>query len=81
MEGDAAEGDAAEGDAAGFRVFVRVWPLFGVKGMGIEYARTRRWGVRGGEGIGGGVGYVLVPKPDATSNGRRPVPRNPSQAE
>jgi hypothetical protein len=69
-----------EGDVAGLTVLMRVRVLRGVRGIGIEYAKTWRWGVPGGEGFGG-VGYVLVPKPEATSTGRRPLPVNPSQAE
>ena len=58
-----------EGDAASLTVLVRVELLCGVKGIGIEYVRTWHWGVMGSEAIGG-VGYRLVPKPEATSTGR-----------
>jgi len=69
----------------------------GVSGVGVEGCEMKgealwclyawlRWGVlggaetRGAERIGG-VGYGLVPKLAATSEGRRPVLTNPSQAE
>lgn len=71
-----------EGDAGVLTVLMEVRVPCGVRGIGIEGAWMRRWGVLGGgaEDIGG-VGYDLVPKLKATSAGRRPVPANPSQAE